>query len=66
MPHIPDNFVSIQIKRLVQSKGEFNNTKTRPQMTTAGGDNFEMPLADLTGNILELRQAEAVQLIRMS
>ena len=66
MSHIPDHLVPVQIERLVERQGEFNNTKARSEMTTAGGHNLEMPLPDLAGNILKLGQAEAVQLIRMS
>jgi len=66
MPHIPHHFVSIQIERLIEGQGEFNHTKAWSKVATAGGNNFEMTFADLPSDVLKLRQAQAVQLIRMS
>ena len=34
VPHVPTNFVPIEIKGLIQSNGEFNDTQTWSQVTT--------------------------------
>lgn len=65
MSHIPDNFVPVEIEGLVEGQGQFDNPKTRSQMSAAGGDNLEMSLADLASDVLQFRQAESMQLVRM-
>ena len=57
MAHIPDHLVPVEIKGLIERQGEFNHPQTRPQVTTAGGHHFQVPFTDLTGDILQLRQA---------
>jgi hypothetical protein len=63
--NVPTHLVPIQIERLIQSKGEFNDTEPWPKVSTTGRNNAEMAFPDLTGNVFELSKTEAVQLVRM-
>ena len=62
---VPDHTITIQIKRLIQSKGEFNHPEARPEMASAVGHHFEMTLSDLRRDIFQLACAEAMQLVGM-
>jgi hypothetical protein len=65
VPDIPDDPIPVKIEGLVQRQGELHNPQTRAEMATTGGDHLKMTLSNLTGDILKLRQLEAMQLIRM-
>ena len=65
MTDIPDHTVLVQIKGLIQGKGQFNNAQTRAEMPAAVGNNLEMAFSDLFRNVLELCNREPMQLIGM-
>ena len=65
MAHIPHHPVLIQIKGLIKSKSQLNNTQSGPKMPATVGNNLEMALPDLFSNVLELCHGEAMQLIGM-
>ena len=63
--YIPDNPVAIQIKGLIQRKREFNNPETWTEVAAAVGHHFQVTLANLSGNILQFRHRQTMQLIGM-
>ena len=52
MAHIPDHLVVVEIKGLIKGQGELNNPQPRSEMSSAGGDNFQMSFSDLCSYVL--------------
>ena len=66
MADIPNDSIPIKIERLVKRQGEFNNAKSRAEVTSTGGHHLKVALTDLTSNVRELSCAESMQLVRMA
>ena len=65
MTNVPNHPILVQIKGLVEGKGQFNNAQAGTEMPSAVGDNLEMAFSDLFRHILELCHGEPMQLIGM-
>jgi hypothetical protein len=65
VPNVPTHFVSIEIEGLIQSNGEFNDTKSWSKVSPTRRNHAEVTFPDLTSDIFELSKTEAVQLVRM-
>ena len=63
--YIPDHPITIQIKGLIEGKREFNNPETWSEMAAAVGHHFQVTLANLSGDILQFRHRQTMQLIGM-
>jgi hypothetical protein len=49
---IPDHLIAIQIQRLIECSGQFDDPKARAEVSTAGCHRFQMLITNLMGNLL--------------
>jgi len=64
MAHVPDQFVIRCVEDVVKSDGQFDNTKTRSQVSPRNGNGIDGLGAQFVGNLLQVTRIDASQVGR--
>ena len=64
VPHVPEQPVACEVKRVVQRDGQLGHSEIARQVPAVGGDHLDDPPAKLLSQPRELRHLQPTKLVR--